>query len=196
MKKKTIPEIHQMRRESAKFQRGDTAKQRKALVKVFEVKDKIENVNDYNKLYTFADLEKKPLVTIEEFRNTFKNYAITWAWIIWSVVIKIINKMKINEDELFELIKIAKKWMEVHSKMNDEPIEEEQFRNVMINLETDLAIKLINEREETWIIKQDDFLMEYLSKYNNKYLPDLPLKKIEQFWKAMWSEYDEQWHNI
>jgi hypothetical protein len=66
MKKKTSPEIHQMRRSSAKFQRGDTAKQRKQLVKVLEAKDKI---------YSFAELEQKPVVSIEELKATLKDYA-------------------------------------------------------------------------------------------------------------------------
>jgi hypothetical protein len=55
-----------MRRSSAKFQRGDTAKQRKQLVKVLEAKDKI---------YSFAELEQKPVVSIEELKATLKDYA-------------------------------------------------------------------------------------------------------------------------
>lgn len=129
MKKKTSPEIHQMRRSSAKFQRGDTAKQRKALVKVLEVKDKI---------YSFAELEQKSVVSIEELKATLKDYAEWWRAISSRVVISIINRMKLNTQDKRELIEIAKKWMEVHQKM-EEPVEEEKYKKVYIYLLSSLG---------------------------------------------------------
>ncbi|MFZ2150575.1 MAG: hypothetical protein WAZ12_03135 [Candidatus Absconditicoccaceae bacterium] len=122
MKKKTSPEVHQMRRSSAKFQRGDTAKQR--LVKVLEAKDKI---------YSFAELEQKSIVSFEELKATLKDYAEGGRAISSRVVISIIDRMKINENDKWDLIEIAKKGMKVHQKM-EEPIEEEKYQKVYKHL--------------------------------------------------------------
>lgn len=71
----------------------------------------------WNDILSFVELEKKENVTSEEITNTLKDYAETWAAIVWKVVVWLLQRAEMTNEDLSICLQEAQTWALKQNKM-------------------------------------------------------------------------------